>query len=50
MIELNREQIIYVILFILVYIAVGCIFLSSEWLFEVIIDSDMPDWLKYMLQ
>lgn len=38
------------VLVILFYIgvAVGCIFLG-KWVFELIMDSDMPDWLKYML-
>lgn len=37
-------------LVILCYIgvAVGCIFLG-KWVFELIMASDMPDWLKYML-
>ena len=40
----------YEILVILFYlgVAVGCVFLG-KWLFEVIMASDMPDWLKYML-
>lgn len=28
--------------------AVGCIFLG-KWFFEVIMSSDMPDWVKYMM-
>lgn len=40
----------YEVLVILFYlgIIVGCIFLG-KWFFELIISSDMPDWLKYML-
>lgn len=43
---MNKYEVL-VILFYLV-VAVGCIALGA-WLFEVIVDSDMPDWLKYML-
>lgn len=37
------------ILMIFVYLGtfVGCIFLG-KWFFELIMSSDMPDWLKYM--
>lgn len=38
---------VLVLLFYLV-VAVGCIALGA-WLFNVIMASDMPDWLKYML-
>lgn len=38
---------VLVILFYLV-IMVGCIALGA-WLFNVIMASDMPNWLKYML-
>lgn len=38
---------VLVFLFI-IGITVGCIFLG-KWFFELIINSDMPDWLKYML-
>lgn len=40
----------YDFLVILFYLAVivGCIALGA-WLFNLIIDSDLPDWLKYML-
>ena len=39
----------YEILVILFYlgVTVGIIFLG-KWFYELIINSDMPDWLKYM--
>jgi hypothetical protein len=43
---MNKYEIL-VILFYLV-VAVGCIALGA-WLFTVIMASDMPDWLKYLL-
>ena len=38
------------VLVILLYIGiiVGCIFLS-KWFFEVVMGSNMPDWVKYMI-
>lgn len=38
----------WLVILIYLLIAIGCIALSA-WLFNVIMASDMPDWLKYML-
>ena len=38
---------VLVILSILIVLAGGIFF--SKWFFEVVIESDMPDWVKYML-
>ena len=38
----------FVAFLIYIGIAIGCIALSI-WLFNIIMASDMPDWLKYLL-
>lgn len=43
---MNRYDVLVIIFYLVVI--VGCIFLG-KWLFETIMASDMPDWLKYML-
>ena len=43
---MSRYDILVILFYLLV--TVGIIFLG-KWLFEVIMASDMPDWLKYML-
>jgi hypothetical protein len=43
---MNRYEFLVILFFI--GFAVGCIFLG-KWVFETIMSSDMPDWLKYML-
>ena len=43
---MNKWEVLVILFYI--GVAVGCIFLG-KWFFELIINSDMPDWLKYML-
>ena len=38
----------FLVILFYIGVAAGCIFLG-KWVFEIIINSDMPDWLKYML-
>ena len=42
---MNKFEILLILFYICVI--VGCLALSA-WLFEVIMASDMPDWLKYL--
>jgi uncharacterized membrane protein len=38
----------FLVIAFLIGVLIGCIFLG-KWLFEVIIASDLPDWVKYMM-
>jgi hypothetical protein len=43
---MNKWELLVVLFYI--GVAVGCIALGA-WLFNVVMASDMPDWLKYIL-
>lgn len=47
---MNKWDFIFILmgLLIVLVVAVGCMALSA-WIFNAVMASDMPDWLKYVL-